>query len=246
MSYLSRNRQRMELELATAERRRFLSSVFYSQYQAVLRYIKHYLHGVVIDLGCGYAPFKSSMPAVVTQYHLLDVSVRPMGPELTYINDIQNMLDVPSSHYDGALCLEVLEHVPEPILALQEIHRILKPGGVLVLTLPHLSRLHDEPHDYYRFTVYGLRFILERAGFEVLEIERKGGLFSFLGHQVSTLLLTLTWSVPVMRVLIWQVNKWLFTLPIYYLDHAIDTHGYFALGYIASARKPIEVGTENS
>lgn len=238
MAYLAHNRQQIAQELAITTKRRFFSPVFYLQHQAVLQYIQQYLHGVVIDLGCGYAPFSATLPKTVVQYDTLDTVPLPRGPKLTFISDIQNMQEVPSAHYDGALCLEVLEHVPDPLSALREIHRILKPNGTLILTVPHLSRLHDEPHDYYRYTVHGIHYILECAGFEVLKVERKGGLFSFLGHQISTLLLTFTWGIPILQPVMWQLNKFFIILPACYFDKITDVHGYFALGYIASARKP--------
>jgi hypothetical protein len=71
----------------------------------------------------------------------------------------------------------------------------------------------------------------------VVEIHRKGGLVSFLGHQVSTLVLSTVWPVAVLRKPVWFLNKWLVTRLCYRVDSVSDRSGIFALGYVAVARK---------
>jgi ubiquinone/menaquinone biosynthesis C-methylase UbiE len=90
-----------------------------------------------------------------------------------------NALALPfrSHSFDTALCFQVLEHVEEPSLLLDEALRILKPGGGLILTAPHIWNEHEMPHDYFRFTRYGLRHLLEKAGFQVIEIRPMAGYF---------------------------------------------------------------------
>ena len=66
--------------------------------------------------------------------------------------------------FDAVFMMEVLEHVTEPQQALSEIRRILKPGGRLILSVPFIFPLHDEPHDYYRYTKYGLAYMLRNFG----------------------------------------------------------------------------------
>ena len=76
---------------------------------------------------------------------------------------------------DSALCTEVLEHCPDPAAVLAEVHRILKPGGSLVLTLPFLWPLHEVPHDWCRYTPFALKSFLESTGFQVCELRPLGG-----------------------------------------------------------------------
>lgn len=239
VSLLQRNRAVIERELQAPAARRFFTPAFYAEYQAVVPRMGRYLQGRVIDLGCGNMPFRSFLPESVSDYDTLEATPRPGGLAVTYVGDIQNMPMVPSAFYDGALCFEVLEHIPEPGRALQEIARILKPGGLLLLTVPHLSRLHDEPHDYFRFTHHALAFMLSQAGFEIVDIEKKAGLFSFVGHQLSTFILSLTWGVPVLKQIAWIANKFLLTLSCYYLDLMIDRQNLLPIGYVVLARKPL-------
>lgn len=75
--------------------------------------------------------------------------------------------------FDAAFLLEVLEHVATPDLAISELYRVLKPGGRLVLSTPFVFEIHEAPHDYFRFTEHGLRFLLR--GFGSCSIGRRNG-----------------------------------------------------------------------
>ena len=74
--------------------------------------------------------------------------------------------------FDVILCSSVLEHVYDCRGAVERIHRALKPGGRAVITVPHLFPYHDEPDDFWRFTEYGIRLMLER--FSTVEIKHRG------------------------------------------------------------------------
>ena len=65
-----------------------------------------------------------------------------------------------NNSYDLVIMMEVLEHVKEPKKAISEIYRVLRPNGQLILSTPFILGIHDEPHDYYRFTKYGLEYLL--------------------------------------------------------------------------------------
>ncbi len=240
MAYLNNiikaNRRQIDIDLQDSAKRPYFSSVYYGQYKITLPLMKQYAKGNLLDLGCGDLPFKSELEGFVSRYDSLDFF--PRNDDLTYVADIQNMPIVPDEGYDSAICLEVLEHVPDPFRAAQEIYRVLKPGGVLIATVPHLSRLHDVPYDYYRYTKYGLQYLLAQAGFEVVELVERGGIFSFLGHQISNALLSLTWSVPLLKDVVWYCNRWLITQLSFELDKIFDRPDIFALGYTVVAIKP--------
>lgn len=70
----------------------------------------------------------------------------------------------PDANFDAVVIMEVLEHVVDPIRAASEIHRLLKPGGALILSTPFIFPLHDRPYDFYRFTKYGLAHIFGDFG----------------------------------------------------------------------------------
>ncbi len=87
------------------------------------------------------------------------------------VADICSLHMIADSSIDAFFMMEVLEHVKTPEAAVNEIYRCLKPGGKLVLSTPFVFPIHDEPHDYYRYTRYGLEYLL-RAFSEVRVRER--------------------------------------------------------------------------
>lgn len=79
----------------------------------------------------------------------------------------------------------MLEHLERPGDALNEAHRLLRPGGHLILTAPFFWPLHEEPRDFYRYSPYGLRFLLEEADFEVCEVVPLSGAWTTFALQWS-------------------------------------------------------------
>lgn len=144
--------------------------------------------GTLVDAGAGampYAPVYRPLFAKAIAFDYPD-SLHP-NPHLDFHGDIT---DIPLGDQvaDVVLCSEVLEHVPEPAKALSELHRILKPGGHLILTTPMLEGIHEAPHDFYRYTCFGLRHLCEQAGFEETTITPRGerlGLHIHLAAQLQ-------------------------------------------------------------
>lgn len=138
------------------------------------RFLPH-LRGRVLDVGAGKQPYR---------IYLKD-SVEYLSMDITAMNSpdvVGSLLDMkfPPEMFDAVICTEVLEHVPDPIKALRNINRVLKPGGLLYLTAPMTWGLHYEPSDYFRFTKYGIEWLLNQSGLATLEILRMGGLFTMI------------------------------------------------------------------
>ncbi len=232
---LIKNRQRIDDELRTADARKYFSPSTYGDYLVTRPALEAFAKGQLLDIGCGVMPFKDIILTSVEQYDTLDFEERTSG--VKYIGDVQDMRMFENETYDSVVCLEVLEHVPDPFKAVSEISRVLKKGGVLILSVPHLSRLHEEPHDYFRYTRYGLESILTRAAFTVHDIKVRGRLFSFLGHQFSSGFVCLFWHIPVVKSIAFFLNKWLCTIPCYLLDRFVLKSDRFAEGYTIVAEK---------
>lgn len=104
-------------------------------------------------------------------------------PELDYISDIAT-IPVPDAAFDVIVCTEVLEHVSQPILALQEFARLLAPGGRLLLTAPLGSGLHQQPYHFYGgFTPHFYTTFLNQFGFDIIAIVPIGGLLGHLNQE---------------------------------------------------------------
>ena len=89
---------------------------------------------------------------------------------------------------DRVLSVVVLEHTPEPGQVIEEFHRVLKPEGSVHLVVPLMWEEHQRPHDYFRYTSAGIRYLLERSGFRILSIRPVGGFFWQLGRRFMGIL----------------------------------------------------------
>lgn len=194
-----------------------------------------HIRGRVLDAGAGTLSYRHVVKPYAREYRSLDL--KATHPDLDYLGDIQQM-PLPDAQFDTVFSAEVLEHVPDPNQALREVYRVLKPGGKLVMSIPHLMYLHNEPNDFYRYTKYGLRVLLERAGFTVTLIEPSGGLFSFLQGLMATTIVGLSFGVPVIWPICFQFNRLTSWLAIWLDDHS-DKKKIFALHFIAVAQKPV-------
>jgi SAM-dependent methyltransferase len=229
-----KNRKKINNDL-DFNKRKFISPATLIDSETTPSMILKYAKGRCIDIGCGDAPLQNLIESQTECYHTLDIESRI--DTLTYTSDICNMNVVKDRDYDFALCLQVLEHVYNPFTAMKEINRILTKNGILILSVPHLSRLHEEPHDYYRYTKYGLQYLASNSGFKVISITPAGGLFCFLGHQLSTCILLPLWHIPILNKVAYYLNKWLVAKPICYLDKKVDKNKIFALGYTCVLQK---------
>jgi SAM-dependent methyltransferase len=133
----------------------------------------------VLDAGAGDAPYRELFEHC--EYVTADWENSPHTDAAR--SDIVGSLEalpVEDCSFDAALNTQVLEHVAEPVAVLRELNRVLRPGGRLYLTVPLVGELHEEPYDFFRYTPYGLRHVLSKAGFEVESVTPRNGFFTTL------------------------------------------------------------------
>ncbi|MBL9188266.1 MAG: class I SAM-dependent methyltransferase [Opitutaceae bacterium] len=126
------------------------------------------LTGEVLDVGCGNKPYRALVPAA--RYTGLDIDnafTRRVGAADVFYDG--GAFPLPDAAFDAVLCSQVLEHVFTPDKFLGEIRRVLRPGGTLLLAVPFLWDEHEQPHDFGRYSSFGLRALLERNGFTIIE-----------------------------------------------------------------------------
>ncbi|HTR97809.1 MAG TPA: methyltransferase domain-containing protein [Candidatus Acidoferrales bacterium] len=147
-----------------------------------LERVRDHARGDLLDVGCGSKPFASLFAGRVRTYRGTDLSAsRYLGharPDAFATAGAQPFRD---ASFDTVLGLSMLTYLPEPIRMLREAHRVLRPGGVLLLEFTQMVPLHDEPWDFFRFTRYGAEHLLREAGFEPLEYVPIGGLWARVG-----------------------------------------------------------------
>jgi SAM-dependent methyltransferase len=154
--------------------------------------------------------------------------------QLHVVGDL-SALPFADGSFDAALNVVVLEHVRSPLSALRELNRTLRPGGQLLLVTPQEWETHQIPHDYFRYTRYGLAFLLAEAGFADWEIRPVGGFFTLIGRRILTLPLFLQggvrWVFFPFAAILCAVAGLL--LPL--LDR-LDLNRHNTLGHICKAR----------
>jgi len=149
---------------------------------AALERVREHARGELLDVGCGSTPFAPLFAGRVRRYWGTDLaSSRYLGearPDAFATAEAQPFRD---ETFDTVLGLSMLTYLPEPLRMLTEARRVLKPGGALILEFTQMVPLHDEPHDYFRFTRYGAEWLLRQAGFEPVALVPVGGLWARVG-----------------------------------------------------------------
>ncbi len=135
----------------------------------------------VLDAGAGNAPYRPLFEHCDYVTHDWSASPHESARRADVLSDITS-LPLADAELDLVLCTEVLEHVAEPAAALAELARVLRPGGRVVLTVPFVMELHEEPYDFYRYTPHGLRHLLISAGLTDVEVRPLTGWYSTLSH----------------------------------------------------------------
>jgi SAM-dependent methyltransferase len=141
---------------------------------------------LVLDAGAGRAPYRGLFAhAGYETADFLAVKGKKYTPP-DYVCDLAE-IPVEDARFDHVIFTQVLEHIPEPPRVLAELNRVLKPGGRLWLTAPLFYAEHEKPYDFFRYTQFGLRRLLEDAGFEVLEIDWMEGYLGTLSYQARVM-----------------------------------------------------------
>jgi SAM-dependent methyltransferase len=140
-----------------------------------------YAQGELLDIGCGNKPYEKMFPRV-TRYIGCDV-VQSSDRRVDVLTEATDMPFGPES-FDTVFSSQVIEHVSDHQKLFFEAHWVLRPGGHFIVSGPMYWHLHEEPHDYFRFTKYGLKYLFETAGFLVVDIIPNGGKWALLGQVV--------------------------------------------------------------
>jgi SAM-dependent methyltransferase len=135
-----------------------------------------FFKGDLLDLGCGFSPFYSFYREQISSVTCADwAQSMHQNPQLDVICDLNDKLPFDSETFDSILLSDVLEHIRKPEQLLHEIQRILKNDGVLIMNVPYFYCLHEEPHDYFRYTEFALTSMTSDAGLKVELLQKTGG-----------------------------------------------------------------------
>ncbi len=137
-----------------------------------LKKLFHHIHGKVLDFGCGSSPYKSLIKC--DKYVKVDIvnESHPIGNSVIDVFYDGKQLPFDNDTFDSIICTEVLEHVPNLDEILNELHRVLKQNGKILISVPFIWNEHEIPNDYLRFSRFGIKLLLEKKGFNILTIQK--------------------------------------------------------------------------
>lgn len=168
--------------------------------------LRTYAAGTLLDLGCGNAPYQPWYRDPVTQI------VRADHPPVSRATDVgcsAEALPFRDASFDTILCTQVLEHVPRPWIVASEIARTLRPGGYLILSCPQYWPEHEKPHDFFRYTRFGLQALFPVSQWTWAHHATQGGSFAVISCALwQALHADRRWK----RALIFFANPFLLTL----------------------------------
>jgi len=144
--------------------------------------------GMILDVGCGMKPYKSLLNASGSAYYGTDYPLTMKGSygkstKADFFSE-STLLPFNNNTFDTLLSTQMLEHVSDPKKVIQEMGRVLKPGGIMILSAPMTWPLHEEPYDFFRYTLHGLRHLLQKANFEILDEIPRGNNFTTMAQML--------------------------------------------------------------
>lgn len=158
--------------------------------------------------------------------------------KLDIISDITK-IPVDDASFDAILCTEVFEHIPDPIAAIAEFSRILKPNGTLIVTAPFCSMTHFAPYHFYSgFNKYFFETIYPKHGFQVVEMSSNGNYFDYMLQETARLPHLMQEVAPgsLSRFQKWMISK-VSSLCSKYASKPNNTSELMCFGWHVVARK---------
>ncbi len=148
---------------------------FYLPRRKLYSFIKsesNHIQGRTLDIGCGEKPYAHLFSC--TEYIGIDIETTEKYHEKHKTDLFYNGVDLPfeNNSFDSIVCFEVLEHVFEPEKIVNEMFRVLKPGGSILLTTPFIWNEHEIPYDYGRYSYFGLKDLFTKNGFIISKQKR--------------------------------------------------------------------------
>ena len=169
----------------------------------------------ILNIGSGGDIYRKLKENPNFQIEQLDIDPA-RNPDI--VADASDMASVKTETYDYVFAMEVLEHIPTPQDAVNEIFRVLKEDGKFIFSTPFIFPIHDEPHDYYRYTHYGLRHLLK--GYKIKEITERNDYINavlilllrtiVIGNAKQRIASLLIYIFTIITYPLWQLLSWIF------------------------------------
>jgi len=196
--------------------------------------VDHANERYTLDIGCANSPYSKYFK----NRKGFDIAE---GPGVDMVGDAHS-LPFKDGEFEQILCTEVLEHLHTPEVAIGEMMRVLKPGGTLLLTTRFIFPIHDAPHDYYRYTKYGLRHLFREWDIvelkeEVTTLETIGVLLQRIGFQTRLRMNFVSKVGIFMFAKVLSMCDWLITKEFGDIKKSKEERGIMTSGYYVVAQK---------
>jgi SAM-dependent methyltransferase len=187
-----------------------------------LRQCASFVKGITLDVGCGRRPYEKTFFAGAGKYIGTDYLSDRSRPDV-----IASALQIPfaDNSFDTVVSTEVLEHVPDPLRAMREMQRVLKPGGFLILSTPMYWPRHEVPYDFFRYPYDGMLYLVKESGLDLVRLFNRGRSYAFLGQVIEKIQ-----PVP------WRWVDWLINRFFLWCDRHLK-HDDITMGWTVVARK---------
>jgi len=202
---------------------------------ALFKY-KKYIKGKLLDIGCGVKPYQDILGESTDSWIGADLPYNFNGKTFADVYCRGEFLPFKNETIDTVFSTEALTHIPEPCLFFSESKRILKKGGILMLTCRQTGPIVEIPNDYYRFTSYGLKYLAEKNGLNIIHLDTFGGAFAVAGEHLSNhiyLIRKPLWLGKLLRLLLRIAVQFIFLA----LDRIFHVDDVSTIGYIIIATK---------
>ena len=172
--------------------------------------------GKLVDLGCGEAPYRDYFLQYADEYIGVDWTNSLHNTNIDIVSNLNKKIELDDEFADTLISFSVMEHLSEPQIFLNEAYRVLKRDGYFIISVPWQWRIHEAPYDFYRYTPYGLKYMLEKAGFKVISIYATSGAFTTIIMKINYFSTRLIKGNKIRR----KLTK-LFLLPFWYISQKI-------------------------
>ncbi|MBI5138681.1 MAG: methyltransferase domain-containing protein [Candidatus Vogelbacteria bacterium] len=208
-------------------------------YQQIKKY-SSLINGRVLDIGSGsFSRYQNLFQ--FDEYVKMDIEP---GKNVDVVGRIE-MIPFKDQAFNSIVCTQVLGDVYELSKAFNELYRVLRPGDVVLITENLFDPLHDEPFDFWRFTIHGLRRLAEDVGFEIKVLERRGGYWSIMAqlkarYWIERIRPNNKWFAKIFSLRLKILGTWAI-----FLDSRDDSRAnkLFTHGYILIAQKSSSINS---
>ena len=200
----------------------------------------------ILDAGAGECRNRKFITK--QQYIAIDTTCGDNEWNYSNLDTIADLGKLPfkSNLFDLVICTQVLEHINDPQHVLNELFRTTKTGGTICLTAPQGWGVHQAPFDFFRYTHFGLRYLMEKAGFEIISIVPSSGYFGYLANRLTVLPKTLFWQIKKkwIRLILFPVELLAYFFFVFFFPALLNSIDFldrdknYTLNYLVLGEKP--------